>query len=305
MDTTEDPQDRLTASMQELSQLVTDFVRTGKQATAAALKPQLQFRSIGVFSETALGFPNFRSFLREAESRGFVRLRAHFGGDLLVLPVEAAEQPSAELSSPSEPTRIKPIRQELWRAFFNWRPGFKRLYKLPSAEIYMFPEEPNPLWETAVNATLRAEWKASPELFVEIAPITQETQVRWMREFTEELPSGDAKQALTAALATTHPAAFFARLVMALPEAPAWKHFRLERVVAEIQEWAHQHQVTIDLFGRPTGIVAPATPAEPAPIGQPERLRSEELRRKILRAVEKMPLSDLLRISIPAEYWYE
>jgi hypothetical protein len=305
--TTQDTDSKLTAAMRELSQLVDEFARNGKQANAAGLKPQLQFRSFNAFSESALGFPNFRAFLRAAEERGFIRLRPAVGGDLQALPAEGAEDPSAHVSqSATEPKRVLPVRPELWKAFFNWRPGFKRLYKVSSGDVYMFPEVPSPIGETLLYATFRAEWKASPALFLEIEPITQEVQLRWMREFTEQLPAGDAKQALSAALATTHPGSFFTRLVAALPDAPAWKQFRLERVVGEIQTWADQHHVTIDVFGRPpTTVAVPATP-DTTPSAPPiDKVRTEELRRQILRAVERMSVSDLLRIPIPAEYWYE
>lgn len=307
MDTTQDEDSRLTAAMRELSQLASDLARKGKQANAAGLKPQLQFRSFGVFSESALGFPNFRSFLREAQSRGFIRLRPALGGDLLVLPAEAAEEgPTPDSRSTIQSKQALPIRQELWKAFFNWRPGFKRLYRKASGAVYMFPLEPSPIGETAANAAVRSEWKTAPELFAEIEPIAQEKQVQWMREFTEQLPSGDAKQALTAALATAHPAPFFARLVAALPDAPAWKLFRLERVVSEIQAWADQHDLTIELYGRPPESAELPGPRAAIPVSPPvDTIRAIELRQRVLRAVEKMSVADLLRIPIPAEYWYE
>jgi hypothetical protein len=307
MDTTHDAESKLTASMRELSQLVGDFARNGKQANAAGLKPQLQFRSFGVFSESALGFPNFRSFLRAAEARGFIRLRQMVGGDLLALPAETVEEPSNQINSPApEPKSVRPIRSELWRALFNWRAGLKRLYRVPSGDVYVFPVEPSSLGETALHAAIRAEWHASPNLFLEIEPITQEKQLRWMREFTEQLPSGDAKQALTAALGTARPGAFFTRLAAALPDGPAWKQFRLERVIGEIHEWANLNHLTIDLYGRPTDLTEPPTaPESPSPAVALDRVPTEELRRRILRAIEKMSASDLLRIAIPAEYWYE
>src|SRR5438309_809277 len=115
MDTTQSPEDKVTASMEELGLLVEDFTRRGKQANAAALKPALQFRSFGVFSEAALGFPSFRSFLRAAEDRGFIRLRQTAGGDLNVLPADRGTSTVGEPAmSKAEPKPATPIRQELW-----------------------------------------------------------------------------------------------------------------------------------------------------------------------------------------------
>jgi Uncharacterised protein family (UPF0158) len=291
-----------------LQEAVRDLQVRGRTANAAGLKPSLQQRTYNVFSEHRLGFRSFRDFLIEAERQKFIRLRPAAGGDLEVLLPDSAAV--ASLASSARPVqRPRSIRPDLWTAFNDWTPGWKRLYKVTSGEVYMFPEHPGLLGdEKPEYGAYRAEAETTPAGFKEIHPVGQEVQRNWMNGFVETVQDDRLRQAFLAALNTDRPVAIFTRLVLGLPDlASDWKRFRTQRVVDEIFKWAASNGLEVQPFVGPSSapMAGQARVASSiASVSNPE-IPDEALRHKILEALARMPMAELLRLPVPLEYLIE
>src|SRR5579864_3882235 len=226
-----------------LQDVVRDFQVRGRTANAAGLKPALQQKTYGMFAEHRLNFKSFRESLLAAERNGFVRIRPASGGDLEVLGPEAelsAAAISRQVDSRPAPERPGRVRPDLWRAFNDWTPGWKRLYKVTTGAVYMYPEYPGVLGdERPEYAAYRAEAAATPQAFKQIQPIPQATQRAWMAGFTQAVTDLRMRGLLEAALDGDRPFGLFTRVVFGTPNlGPAWNRFRTEKVLDEILRWA-------------------------------------------------------------------
>ncbi len=75
------------AAFQLLAAAVADNYSHGRRSYGASLKPEMQRRSTGEFSEAELGFASFGDFLTEAESAGYISLHeAEKGSDRVATP---------------------------------------------------------------------------------------------------------------------------------------------------------------------------------------------------------------------------
>src|SRR5713226_2161078 len=129
-----------------LAEAVAELEQSGRRTYAAGLKPKLARRLLDGFDETILGYDSFRQFLEDAERHGTVRL-VPGPNDLEVSsfqvvhtgPVTALPLP------PSERRKGPPLRQDIWDAFVDWRPGVRRVLDKTRVAAVMFPDEPSPL----------------------------------------------------------------------------------------------------------------------------------------------------------------
>jgi hypothetical protein len=284
------------AALRLLQSVVHDRLASGRRTHSAGLKPAMQQRSNQGFSETRLGFPSFRAFLEWAQDAGAVRLvPAPTGPDIEVLPV----QPAAERAIPSYEGRgfRRRIRADLWRSFVDWRPDWRRVFDRESGEARMFPREPHEVGDAPEHAALRAAVASTPNRFVEIAPIAQDVQLAWMREFADAEIDSPFKLELQAALRDNRPAGAFATRLRQSPTAlHRWNRSREQRVAAVIQEWAANHQLDLTIYDEPQRRVVEA------PRLFVETMDDQTLRERLHEAIDKMPLAELLRLPIPLEY---
>jgi hypothetical protein len=268
---------------------------SGRIVKAAGLKTALQRLSFNAFSEAELGFPNFKSFLVEAERRGFLRVTQNAGTDLVVT---TGQEPSRQ---PDRPRRPPFIRREYWRAFNDRTPGWRHLFHIATGEIHTIPAEPGPLGDKSSSyAAIRAEAAASPAGYLDVTPISQETEVAWMAEFAQA-QSEPSRTLLLRALDSERPTSRFkAAVSMMRTEDLLWKRRRAERILEAIQDWASAHNLDnlqiVDIRPR---MVAGA-PSSVAPTAD-----DQNLRRRVLRILEKLPLSELLSLRVPLEYVLE
>jgi Uncharacterised protein family (UPF0158) len=271
----------------------------GGRPYAAALKPLLKRLSNDGFSESRLGFDSFREFLRAAESRGLVELRHTAGGDIEVLP--ASNQPTpVGAKVVAKPEHV--IRADLWRAFVDWSPELARVYDRIEDRAVTFPEEEKP-FENERHTELRRAVVQQPARYVRITPISMDETLAVMRAFAETLADPDERGELQAALTRARPAAAFAAVVRSRPDlARGWHLVRLQDVADRISEWAARHDIAVDFIRTSQQVSSSGDAGLRAEDGIVAGRSAEALRAAILGAVERMPLSELLKLPIPVEY---
>jgi hypothetical protein len=126
-----------------------------------------------------------------------------------------------------------------------------------------------------------------------------------MRAFAQAWPEDADRQAMQRTLSVPEPeraAGEFSRLLrLRAPVAAAWHVTRMRQVAGAIEEWATRHRVTVDYV-----VEAPRPRREQSP--SPARrvsVNEEQLRALLVQAVQRMPLADLLRLPVPAEFLLE
>lgn len=279
-------QDSIEAAFGLLEAAVAEGEREGRVVLAASLKPRLQRRSGGWFDEAKLGFPRFQLFLEAARDRGLIAYERTPGGDFLVSTVRPTATAPAGGDAPSSPPvhessaalrndpskRMASVRQDLWKAFFDWRTRFNRYYDRDRDQAFL---------------TTRTE--PASARYVPIQPIALEQQLDWMREFAAGIDGPDRSD-LQAALATERPLASFASAIRHRPVSADWHALRLERVIEAIESWMNANGVE-------TNVLETRTPG-----GLGWMADEEALRAAVHQAVARMPLGELLRLPIALEY---
>lgn len=287
----------LKASFARLYDIVAANHAVGRRSYGASLKPELKRRTNGSFDEGAFGFGSFGAFLRAAASAGVIDLfKAPTGPDWQAVP--PGEHPGDGVPGEQDvyraPTRV---RADFWSCIIDWRHGMRRVYHRATDRAYFFAESPQ-RGERAEDAANRRQFEAGMDEYVEIAPATFETQISWMREFAERVEDTAAREVLLFALGRARPAREFTDALRNKPELLRhWRAERIQRVVQVIAEWAASNGLSIDPFKtvderRPPLRTAPASAA----------VRGADIRERLHRAIDRMPESELMRISIPIEY---
>lgn len=291
-----------------------------KSSTAAGVKSEMQRLSAGGFGHTWFGFETFRTFLIAAEKQGSVELSRPEPGSGQDVLVSLPGEPTVPRAP--APPRTGRIRSDLWGAFLDWTPGWTRLWDRVEGHPVRFPSEPRPL-EPQDYVTLRALVLAEPNRFCPIPVIDETQQFRWMAEFLNGLdPTSTAKNVLQVALDQEQRAKAFSAAVRTLPDvAEMWKQYRFTSVYRVIDDWMTANGVRTEILTAKSSQPRHGTAVVDTPgMGSAWAVRSRVpttgvrgrpstndavTRQRILTALERMPLSELLRLRIPIEYTLE
>jgi hypothetical protein len=272
----------------------------------------MRHRSGNNFTPAAVGFRRFRDFLQFAESLGVVALLqpARPNGDIEVIPATGGRE---ALDSVAAHTRVPPrIRRDLWQAFVDWSSRWVRAFDTETDRVVTLPADATADDELATAP--RKGWQDDTIRYRSIRPLSREDQLRWMKAFVDGLQSGDDKDRLHAALREDRPAAAFVEAIRANADLErAWHRKFTERVTAAITEWMLEQDLTVDIYRSSSRLSTSAASSRPEPTTLTKAVRragldsagedhAEALRQQVLDAVGRMPLTDLLRLPIPAEY---
>ncbi|MEA2372557.1 MAG: hypothetical protein QOH12_2951 [Solirubrobacteraceae bacterium] len=285
-----------------LRQVADDFHAQGRRALGAVVKPEMVRRSYGGFVEPVLGFSSFKDFVLAAHHGGFVDTHpAPSGPDIEIVPPGAGPQPAQSPAGRGQPTpRFDSVRDDLWRAATDWTPGLARAYDRDEDRVVFFAEQPAPL-EPAEHTAARRAWDTDRDRFRLIEPVGMDGQIEWMREFTSALPSGRGRTIAELALNRERPFGEFARAVRQdLGLNRMWQIYRKERVADWLRTWMLENKLDVDIF-----IAKPQPGADNAPIVAVIDLDVEAIRGRLHKVIDRMPASELLRLSIPFEYVIE
>jgi hypothetical protein len=287
--------------------VVADYETSGRKPLMQGVKPEMQRRSEGRFSEAALGFDSFRAFVEAAITAEYVTGSDDSDSGSLLLHVEGVEaQPFKKSRRVGGSKRTRPIRPDLWKAFVDWNPALGRVWDKGEEVALTFGIEAAN--EDVDNQERRKFYESHPERFIAIPRITFETQLDWMREYSESLEDKRHARVLLSLLkADEKPANAFVTYLRDHEElSHDWNMLKTAKVRAVIEAWIRDNTLTRDILegpaaqgegGGPTLSSQPASAEEVTSVAVEDRVR-----KLVLQAVSRMPLADLLRLKIPVEY---
>jgi len=288
------------------SQLLTQILSVDSPELGARLKQRLKsaFASngLGVFDEKALGFRKFSDYLLRAHG-DLVNVEWQEGlGDILV---SLRGTPTAR---PHVPTFKQPnasdgpvIRSDVWQAFANPDPERKRFFNTRTDKVVHYLD--------GHDSTERAQVEASPESFVEIRPIPEELQTRWMRDFLDaaSLPPNE-KEALGPLIVEPYSSTVNATCTRALgAHGVAWRKYRTAQVTSTIKAWASNADVALGrLHVTPAPLNSGATQTGPTVESHATgdlsvSARSDQIhpRQQVLKLLELLSDDDISRLVLP------
>lgn len=283
------------AAFEVLREEVAKLNEGSRVPTAAGLKSSLQ-RSDRGFDEKPLGYKRFIDFLQAAEAHGYVSVLRDTLGHPRIYPAGKATAVAKVAISESEAVAVGALRlrSDVWRAVIDWEENYTRAWDRKISRAFMYPadDESTP------------PWGKQPERFVQIVPISQETQIGWMKEFAESQASG-AREALVVALAPGAPRGEFKRTLGIHHLEEAWSRALQAHAARFVQAWAASNSVSIkNLFDRPHEVARSTSESrvsEAVSVDLP-RLHVDRLREELHRVIDRMSPEDLTSLRVPASY---
>ncbi|CEH10539.1 Protein of unknown function [Propionibacterium freudenreichii] len=286
------------AALKLAVEVVSAWRRDGRVTTTAGLSSALKQSGI---EPKSLGFPAFKDFWQFAEERKMIfRHRAPSGHWLIMLPGEDAPDPDAIPTRVASPRTLDPAKVRLkavvWRAFVVWDEAYARFWDRETAEAFMVPSA----WVPSQVDDTR---------YLRFEPITQATQIAWMREFAET-HDGVNKQELLEALEDNAPLGAFRKALSASGSLRDWHATLTLRVAKTVLLWCQQSGVPetelVEPTRRKTSQPVPSSVSDPYDVAPSERTHDArsnleaELRAAVHRAVDQMSLDELAALPVRA-----
>lgn len=316
-----------------LVRLLYEWRGAGRVSTTAGLKAGLAQRTLGGFSESALGFSDFREFVEAAVVEGRVKLEQlptkHW---LVLLPGESVDdvptssrsrsagRPGGTSAADTDRSADEPLdqtsrlRREVWQCFVDWSADHQRVWDRVERRSFMYP----------VDGNGQPAWLSNPARFADIPVADMTTQLDWMREWASTVEEPDDRQVLLASIGTdARPGQFRAQLER-LDLVAAWRTELQRRILSYAHSWARSEQVALgDLLDHrkprsPEPAHASTAASSPAisggthleaPTRAPSisRSSSEEddtmrLRAMLHAAIDRMSLTELANLPVRAEH---
>lgn len=137
--------------------------------------------------------------------------------------------------------------------------------------------------------------ESSPDSdWVEITPVTQDTQRSWARDFLKQNEISDEGEFLASLEGDFWYHDFVEKLRVNRPdEAQTWLRFRSSKIIQIVQEWTKHERIPQDLV-----FETPQPFERHAPTRDTRRY--SDLRGGLIAAVESLTTDELLQLSIPA-----
>lgn len=208
----------------------------------ARLKQRIQkfFLDQGMpaFDPRKEGFPKFSVYLERLHSDIAKVVRIAGNSDVHVY----RQHSSSAQNTPVVPINLTEkknivIRSDVWQAFVNQDLSRKRFYnKKTCAVMHFIPSS---------GSSEENLFSANPEEYVEISPVLGEEQLKWMREFLDSAPIGDAeKDVIAGQLHGNYSSALNATFINSLgKQGSLWRRNRIPRIISFIEEWAGKNEI--------------------------------------------------------------
>jgi len=208
----------------------------------ARLKQRIQkiFLSQGMpaFDPRKEGYPKFSVYLERLHSDIAKVVRVAGNSDVHVY----RQHSSSVQNAPAMPLDLKEkknvvIRSDVWQAFLNQDLSRKRFYNKKTCVVMHFIPSSGSSEENLLDA--------SPEEYVEINPVPGNEQLKWMREFLDSAPIGDAERDVIAGqLHAKYSSALNATFINSLgKQGSLWRRYRIPRIISFIEEWARKNEI--------------------------------------------------------------
>lgn len=277
--------------MELLRSTVENLERQGSSTFAAGVASRMR-QTDPAFDLKNYGFKSFKAFLERAAADGVVKVvRPPGASDLAVSSVGGSATPLAE----SVPAAGRYLRRDVWSALT--RTGGPSLWWCRETG-----ELVGPLNEEPANA---GSW-------VELAPLPRDEVIGWMQDFVATLDDPERAMKLNHTLKTASGYESFTTQVRGHQgTARKWGRFYRDHVMRHAFTWADANSVprenVLQPAGRHPAASSPDTPSQSRsatiPASTTDAAHYERrVRAAVASAVERMPLADLLRLPIPAEY---
>lgn len=233
------------------------------------------------------GYRKFAEFLK-ARLGDYVELTwPSSKGDVTVSLRAVAAHDCASNPAPRE--QLSSIRTDVWQAFTNPDGKRKRFFNKIDHRIIHFIE--------GSNDEYAEKWRLNQQDYVEIAILTSEIQVRWMREFIDLLGEGaldpQAVETLLSSPYSTGVNTAFTKLLGS--RAGEWRKIRTLKIGEHIASWATQNSISIDDL-RPS---PKRKPIEPVVAASTAALPVLTIREQAIKLLERMSEDEIARVAIP------
>lgn len=254
------------------------------------LNAELVARGFSTFNEKHYGFKKFSEFLKDSFGALLTLEHPVGAGDIRVSIREAVSPAKSDAHLQhrnSLASERSIVRSDVWQAFAN--PDETRLRYLAKAtrEVVHFVSGAGSEFEIRV--------KSAPEDYVQITPVTGETQQAWMHAFIDQkrLTDND-RQALEALISGKYSSSLNSAFTRALgANGDAWRDFRTGKVTQQIRDWAAEHKIDY------SELCSPRNPT--AAVGKPLApvLASGSPKERATHLLALVSDEDIVRIVIP------
>ena len=293
MNPVESPYDvRRRQAFEALRQIAAEYAARGRRCLAASAKPAMVAR-VG-FDETDVGYPTFRALLSDAEREGWVSLSYIPSGDVNIAapladgsaaPGHDDLTPSPEAARPTNDRPLPPgakIRHDLWNAIIK------------ESETWFY--------DPAADAVVTGSSAETRDNLISLPTADADAQNDWINQFLETLEE-NRRNAIAAVVAEADDPRAKNEVLTSqrVPIRNAWYAWRTRMVLERLQNWKETHSLGVDLLiSRPTRQLPRSARSRQ---GTGAAASSERpLRERLHRAIDQMPTSELLRLSIPVEF---
>ncbi|WP_182045216.1 OST-HTH/LOTUS domain-containing protein [Curtobacterium sp. ME26] len=261
---------------------------SGRVLYGPQAKKALQTRYPGL-DLRALGYKKLIDLLRAGHDAGRFEL-VTVDGHPHVIPALAAPR--------KRPVEQGRLRADLWTSLVTWDHG-ERYWDRRNRRAVFVP--------TTEDGT--PEWQVFPNKYVKIDAVPMQTQLEWMVDFAND-QTERVQVRLLEALKNPTPGAFKVSL-NDLGLAAAWRTRLRQRVTEHASEWAARAHLS------PASILDPASRSSPKSASRQEPEEGEafespsttdeaaRLRARVHQIVDRMTLSELAQLQVPAAYLLE
>jgi hypothetical protein len=229
------------------------------------------------------GFPSLKALLLTMQERRLVELGQNPKEALAVWPVE-----STFALEPPEPSRtFNPLAKPFWVAFVVNQPWGRRFFHRPTDTIRMgLKEAPSP----------GDEW-------IEIPPISGETQKTWARDFLKKPELKERKELVQALEEPEWFRAFPVRLAAIDPLlVKEWNRLRSVRVSETVKAWCAKYGINPSIAFQSESTRSTLKPQGTRNGQSGHAPLPKSARATVLAALARLPTEYLLEIPIPAKY---
>lgn len=281
----------------EASQLILQLLCKNSPELGARLKQRLNSLLINKgrnpFDERNCGYKRFSDFLQDVLGNKVSIERPDGAGDILVslrhpVPTQSLLGIcSPDGVSPKEEKRTPVIRSDMWEAFTNPDPKRKRFFQKETRAIRHFLQEG--------SSPSKEEIERDPSQFIEITPISGQTQVEWMRVFLDllRLPPSQ-RQPFDALISQPYTSGVNAAFTRALGEnGYSWRQYRTNNILEIVKTWTKQHQISFDT------ICAPISSKNSHPTQNQSTQDQLTPSQQAIKLLELLTEEDIARLVIP------
>ena len=234
------------------------------------------------------GFNALKDLLLQMKEQGLLQIDETSRG-ALAIRLEDSKSPTLDHATTmrhDHSMSSQMLRSEVWRAFVMEEPQGRRFLNKESAEIAVGLQEP----------------PKPTEHWIEMVPISAETQRDWAKEFLAELDLASNPKIIDSLV----PHDWYRTFPVTLgdhspPLVSNWNRRRSSLVAWQVRQWCDENDLSHEIAFRPRARNQGLPPSRSL-VGPSVPWDEDTLRSVVLRALENAPIDWLLDVPIPSKY---